>query len=219
MVSVIGDVLSTAEVVALREAAADLPFQDGRASAGRFAAGVKNNEQAENSPVLEAILDKVKAALDGNPLFRSVARPRRYTRMLVSRYEPGMEYGSHVDDAIMGGARTDLSFTLFLSDPEAYDGGGLIMEEAVEDRRFRVDAGDMVLYPTGQLHRVEPVTRGTRLAVVGWVQSWVRDPARREVLHDLDTATQAVFEAGGKTQHFDRLLKAKTNLYRMWAEG
>ncbi len=219
MVTVIGNVLSTAEVAALREAAADLPFADGQATAGRYAAGVKNNEQAESSPALAAILDKVKAALDGNALFRSVARPRRYTRMLVSRYAPGMEYGAHVDDAIMGGARTDLSFTLFLSDPESYDGGGLIMQEQVEDRRFRLDPGDMVLYPTGQLHRVEPVTRGARLAVVGWVQSWVRDPAQREVLHDLDTATQAVFDAGGKSPHFDRLLKAKTNLYRMWAEG
>ncbi|MGR3518777.1 MAG: 2OG-Fe(II) oxygenase, partial [Roseovarius sp.] len=106
-----------------------------------------------------------------------------------------------------------------LSEEDSYDGGGLIIQDAVEERRFRLAPGDLVLYPTSALHRVEPVTEGTRLAVVGWVQSWVRDPAQREVLHDLDVAAAAVFAQAGKSAHFDRLHKAKTNLYRMWAEG
>jgi PKHD-type hydroxylase len=152
-------------------------------------------------------------------VFRSAARPRKFTRLLLSRYEAGMEYGTHVDDAIMAGARTDLSLTLFLSEPKEYEGGGLVMEEAAEARVFRLAPGDAILYPTSVLHRVEPVRRGARVAVVGWVRSWVRDPARREVLHDLDAATEAVFRRDGKSAHFDRLFKAKTNLYRMWAEG
>ena len=219
MVIVIGNVLTRAEVRAMREAIVALPFRDGRATAGRYARDVKMNQQAASSDALRVVLTKATDALHKNEVFRSVARPRKIVRSLISRYEPGMEFGSHVDDPIMAGARTDLSFTLFLSDPVSYEGGGLIMEEAVEDRRFRLDPGDAVVYPTSVLYRVEPVTRGERLAVVGWVQSWVRDPAQREVLHDLDVAANGMFASQGKTPEFDRLLKARMNLYRMWAEG
>jgi len=224
MVAVIGDILSATEVGALAEACGDLTFQDGRATAGRFARDVKDNQQATSSPQLQAILDKAANALGANELFQSLARPRRFVRLMVSRYDPGMSYGRHVDDAIMGnattgGARTDLSFTLFLTPPGDYDGGGLVMEDHAEERVFRPAPGDAVLYPTSALHRVAPVTRGERLAIVGWVQSWVRDPAQREVLHDLDVAAREAFEMGGKTAAFDRLHKARTNLLRMWADG
>lgn len=219
MVHVIGGVLDTHEVAALREAISALDFEDGRRTAGRYARDVKSNEQAADTAGREAIFAKVREALNGNEVFASVARPRRFARMLISRYGPGMEYGTHVDDPIMNGHRTDLSFTLFLSDSESYEGGGLVMEDALEERVFRLEPGEMILYPTSALHRVEPVTRGTRLAVVGWVTSWVPQPDRREVLHDLDVAARVLFETQGKTPAFDRLLKAKSNLYRMWAEG
>lgn len=219
MVVVLGSVLSADEVAALRRAAEKAEFGDGRATAGRYARAVKHNEQATSSRTTEAIYEKVKAALMGHEVFRSVARPRRFTRLMLSRYGPGMEYGAHVDDAIMDGARTDLSFTLFLSDPGDHDGGGLVVQDAAEERVFSLDPGEAVLYPTSATHRVDPVTRGSRLAVVGWVQSWVRDPAQREALHDLDIAAAEMFAATGKTQGFERLLKAKTNLYRMWADG
>lgn len=219
MITVLGDVLSQHELAALRGAAATAGFGDGRATAGRYARAVKHNEQASSDRATDAILEKAQSALMAHEVFRSVARPRRFARLILSRYGPGMEYGAHVDDAVMAGARTDLSFTLFLSDPDDYDGGALVMEETVESRAFRPRAGDAVVYPTSATHRVEPVTRGTRLAVVGWVQSWVRDPARRETLHDLDIAATEMFDGTGKTEGFDRLLKAKTNLYRMWADG
>ena len=219
VVVVIGNVLTGAEVTALREAIATLSFQDGRATAGRYARGVNMNEQAAKSDALRVVLTKATDALHKNEVFRSVARPRKIVRSQISRHEPGMDYGAQVDDAIMAGSRTDLSFSLFLSEPESYEGGALIMEDAVEDRRFRPDPGDAVVYPTSVLHRVEPVTRGQRLAVVGWVQSWVRDPAQREVLHDLDVAASGMFASQGKTPDFDRLSKARMNLYRMWAEG
>ncbi|MGR3757802.1 MAG: Fe2+-dependent dioxygenase [Tranquillimonas sp.] len=219
MIIVIGNVLDKFAVAALKGAAEALPYEDGRKTAGRYARGVKSNQQAADTAEREAILSKIRKTLNGNEVFVSAARPRRFARMLVSRYGPGMEYGFHVDDPIMKGSRTDLSSTLCLSDPESYDGGGLVIDDAIEERVFRLNAGDMVLYPTSALHRVEPVTRGERVAVVGWVTSWVRDPARREVLHDLDTVARATFDAQGKTPAFDRLLKAKSNLYRMWADG
>ena len=136
--------------------------------------------------------------------------------MLLSRYRGGMTYGTHVDDPVMNGNRTDLSFTLSLSEADSYTGGELVMEDTLEDRAIKLHAGDMVLYPTSSLHRVEPVTDGERMAVVGWITSWVRDPARREILHDLDVAARAIHEDHGKTPAFDRIFKAKANLSRLW---
>lgn len=219
MLIVIGDVLDRHEVAALKEVASRVEFQDGKATAGRYARDVKFNLQAKPSKELDAVLEKVRDKLNRNDVFRAAARPRKFARMLLSRYLPGMEYGLHVDDPIMKGSRTDLSFTLLLSGPSEYEGGGLVVTDLVEERVIRLDAGEMVLYPTSALHRVEPLTAGERMAVVGWVTSWVRDAAQREVLFDLDEATRAIFDAYGKTPAFDRLFKAKSNLYRMWAEG
>lgn len=129
-----------------------------------------------------------------------------------------MTYGPHVDDPLMGGRRTDLSFTLFLNDPADYSGGELVIQDMLEDCSVRLAAGELILYPSSTLHRVEPVTRGTRLAVVGWVRSFVRGTAHREILFDLELALRDVFERDGKTALFDRLVKTRTNLMRMWAE-
>lgn len=218
MFMVLGEVLDAHQVAALREAAAALPYADGRATAGRYAKPVKNNEQATDTPGRDAILKTVEAVLWEHKLFKAAARPRQFARMLVSRYTPGMAYGSHVDDALMGGRRTDLSFTLFLSDRSGYAGGGLVIEDALEARTIRLDAGEMVLYPSNTLHRVEPVTEGERLAVVGWVTSWVRDPQRREILFDLEMTASELFAREGKTPAIDRLNRARTNLLRMWAD-
>jgi PKHD-type hydroxylase len=146
------------------------------------------------------------------------ARPKAIVRLLISRYEPGMAYGTHVDDALMGGMRTDLSFTLFLCEPESYEGGALVMDDAYGEREVRLPAGELILYASTALHRVEPVTSGVRLAAVGWVRSFVRDSSRREVLFDLETALRGVHETAGKTPLFDLLAKTRTNLLRMWAE-
>jgi PKHD-type hydroxylase len=218
MMLVIDSVLSAAEVAAMREAAQTLTFDDGKLTAGRFAATVKANDQAAASPQRDAILAKVNAALAASTLFRSAARPRALTPLILSRYRQGQTYGLHVDDAMMGGLRTDLSFTLFLADPESYDGGALIIEDQFEARAIKLNAGDLILYPSTTLHRVEPVTRGERLAVVGWVQSLIRDEAQREMLFDLDQAVDAVFAESGKSPLFDKLAKTRSNLLRMWAE-
>jgi len=215
---VLGDVLDTHQAAAIREAAASLDFEDGRATAGRHAREVKRNEQAAGSAERDAIVKTVETALQGNRLFKAAARPRHFARMLVSRYLPGMEYGLHVDDAVMNGLRTDLSFTLFVSPLDSYAGGGLVIEDALEARTIRLEAGEMVLYPSNTLHRVEPVSQGERLAVVGWITSWVRDPQAREILFDLEMTASDVFAREGKTPAMDRLNKARTNLLRMWAD-
>ena len=223
MFLVIGGVLGAHEVAAIRGlASGDRPriaFVDGRATAGRYAREVKRNEQAAASPELDGILAKIEKALWSNDLFLAAARPRRLVRLLLSRYSGGQEYGAHVDDAIMDGARTDVSFTLFLSDEDAYDGGALVVDDPLEERAIRLAPGDLVLYPSTTLHRVEPVTRGERLAVVGWATSWVRDPGRREILFDLERSLRDEHAARGKTPLFDRLAKTRSNLLRMWAEG
>ena len=179
MAIVISNVLDTAALADLKRSADALDYEDGRKTAGRYARDVKANLQARKSPALDAIFETVRKTLDGNEVVRSVARPRRYARFLLSRYRGGMAYGTHVDDPVMNGSRTDLSFTLSLSDPDSYTGGELVMEDPLEHRAIRLAAGDMVLYPTSALHRVEPVTDGERMAVVGWITSWVRDPARK----------------------------------------
>ncbi|MBL9053536.1 MAG: Fe2+-dependent dioxygenase, partial [Tabrizicola sp.] len=179
MLLVIRGLVSPAEARVLREAAQDLTFGDGKATAGRFAREVKANDQALPSPERDAVLGRIERALRENALFRSAARPKALTPLILSRYRVGQTYGLHVDDAVMGAMRTDLSFTLFLCDPEAYDGGALVIEDALEARSIKLGAGDMILYPSTTLHRVEPVTRGERLAVVGWVQSQIRNGDER----------------------------------------
>jgi PKHD-type hydroxylase len=218
MFMVIEEVLTAAEVAAVRTETQTLDFGDGRATAGKHAALVKANDQATPSPALDAICSKVGSALQANPVFASAARPRHLTPLILSRYRQGQTYGSHVDDALMQGLRTDMSFTLFLSDPDSYDGGALVVEDTLEAREFKLSAGDLLLYPSTALHRVSPVTGGERLGIVGWVQSWIRGAQEREILFDLDRSIATLFEAGGKTEVFDTLCKTRSNLLRLWAE-
>ncbi len=218
MLIVIDNILSRSETLALREAAGTLPFGDGKATAGRHAREVKSNDQALPGPELDAVLAEVERALAANPIFRSAARPKALTRLILSRYRVGQTYGLHVDDAMMQGLRTDLSFTLFLAEPDSYDGGALVIEDSFEARSIKLEPGELILYPSTTLHRVEPVSRGERLAVVGWVQSLIRDGAQREVLFDLDQAVEACFATEGKSAQFDLLAKTRSNLLRMWAE-
>lgn len=129
-----------------------------------------------------------------------------------------MDYGRHTDNALMGQYRSDVSFTVFLSNPDEYDGGELIIESADDERAYKLAGGCTLVYPSSTLHRVEPVKRGTRLVVVGWVQSWVRDPAKRELLFDLDTVRRSLYAQSGKTNEFDLLCKSLANLTRQWCE-
>jgi PKHD-type hydroxylase len=193
-------------------------FEDGAATAGWRARAVKHNEQARADPLTQALAGEVTAALTAHPVFASAARPKAFVRVLFSRYRPGMAYGTHVDDALMDGRRTDLSFTLFLSAPETYTGGDLVIEDAFADRRIRLGRGELMLYPSGTLHRVEPVTAGERLACVGWVTSHVRDGEMREMLFDLDQAIAAARALPETGRLLDLLLKTRSNLTRRFAD-
>jgi PKHD-type hydroxylase len=214
---VIGNVLTADEVALVREALARATFEDGRETAGFAARLVKHNRQASGRKV-ETVRKLAEERILGNDLFATAVRPKALTSVMFSAYEPGMRYGSHVDDALMGKMRTDVSFTLFLSEPESYDGGELVIESAAGDDAVKLPAGSLVAYPSTTLHHVAEVTRGTRLAAVGWARSYIRDPARREMLFDLDTARRQLFARGGKSVEYDLVSKSLANLLRMWVE-
>ena len=215
----IGNVLSADDVATVRAALEQARFVDGRATAGFAARAVKNNQQAaDDDRSLDAVRKLVPERIIRNEPFRLAVRPKALTPLMFSRYEPGMNYGSHVDDPLMHGVRTDVSFTLFLADPEGYDGGELVFETAGGGDAIKLEAGSLVAYPTTVLHRVNPVTRGHRHAAVGWARSFIREAARRELLFDIDTARRQIFARAGKTAEFDLLSKSLANLMRMWAE-
>jgi len=216
---VIGNVLPAEEIGTLRETLKRTRFVDGRQTAGFAARGVKNNRQASGADrSLETARKLIETRILQNEVFTLAARPKMLSPLLFSRYEPGMEYGSHVDDALMQGMRTDVSFTLFLDAPDTYEGGELVIETAAGEDAVKLEAGSLVCYPSTTLHRVAPVTRGTRHAAVGWARSFVRDAAQRELLFDLDTARRQLFAREGKTAEFDRISKSLSNLLRMWVE-
>ena len=215
----IGNLLSAEDISMVREALASATFVDGRATAGFAARLVKNNRQASADHRLDTFRKLIQNRILENEVFRLAVRPKALTPIVFSRYEPGMNYGSHVDDAVMDGLRTDVSFTLFLNDPESYEGGELVIESPAGDDAVKLAAGALIAYPSTTLHRVAAVTRGERLAAVGWAQSLIRDAARRELLFDLDTARRALFAREGKSAEFDLLAKSTANLLRMWVEG
>lgn len=221
MILCLPDVLTPAELREIREQAGALSFVDGAATAGQFARTVKRNEQAESGPATQRIQQLIMTALFRHPQFEMAVRPKAMKPIMVSRYEPGMEYGTHVDNAVMSGKppiRSDVSMTIFLADPASYDGGELIMESGAGEQPFKLPAGAAITYPSYTLHRVSPVTRGQRLAAVTWIQSLVREPMHREILFDLETTRRAIFDAQGKTRDFDLVSKSFANLMRMWVD-
>lgn len=198
-------------------------FEDGRATAGGAARLVKRNEQVSDAPGtrdsrLEEMQDFVEDLLWDHDPFMTTAQPSRIHPPLFSRYLPGMRYGTHMDNALMGDMRVDLSLTLFLSDPADYDGGELVIDFSTGARTIKLPAGSGVLYATTAPHHVAEVTRGQRLAVVTWIRSLVRDPAAREILQDLKTVHRSCARQLGQTPEIDLLNKVYTNLLRRWAE-
>jgi PKHD-type hydroxylase len=203
----------------------DAPWVDGRATAGHQGAPVKQNLQIdEGSTLARELGDVVLAALERHPLFLGSVLPRVVYPPMFNRYENGMHFGNHVDGALrrLPGTRrtirTDVSATLFLASPDTYDGGELLIEEGGRTRAVKLAAGDLVLYPTTSVHRVEAVTRGVRLACFFWVQSTVRDEAQRALLFDLDRAIQTLNEQHAAHPAMVQLTGTYHNLLRMWAD-
>jgi PKHD-type hydroxylase len=191
----------------------------GSSTAGWHARQVKRNWQLDRGSALhQSSASQVSAALLAHPLLQSAALPVRLHGLLFSRSGPGDGYGRHVDNAFMDGGRSDLSFTVFLSAPDHYQGGALVLEQPHGEEAFRLPVGHALIYPSTLLHRVEPVSAGERLVAVGWIQSRVRSAERRELLFELDTARRTLFAAGGKGEVFDLLCRSYSNLLRMWGE-
>ncbi|GAB3629574.1 Fe(II)-dependent oxygenase [Pandoraea terrae] len=198
---------------------------DGRATAGYQGAPVKQNEQiAEHSPVARELGDVILGALERHPLFVSAALPNKVYAPMFNRYAGGMHFGNHVDGAIRlqpgSGVRvrTDVSATLFIAEPNEYDGGELVIEDQYGAHEVKLAAGDMVIYPATSLHRVNPVTRGTRVACFFWVQSLVRDETRRALLFDMDTAIQRLNVSNADETARRSLIGCYHNLLRLWSE-
>ena len=219
MILLVKDVLSEKDLADVRPALEAGAFQHGRETAGWHARLTKNNEQADRGDArLQRASELVAARLMQHELFSLAVRPKALAPVMISRYVQGASYGTHVDDALMGGLRSDVSFTVFLSAPEEYEGGELVLERPEGDQAFKLGPGEAVLYPSTSLHRVNRVDRGTRLVAVGWAQSLVRQPDRRELLFDLDTARRRLFAREGKSAEFDLLSKCLSNLLRDWVE-
>ncbi|MFM7675771.1 MAG: Fe2+-dependent dioxygenase [Synechococcus sp.] len=199
--------------------AAETPWRPGAETAGWHARTVKRNHQLDRASELHQELEaRVREALLAHPLVRSAALPARVHGLLFSRSTTGEGYGRHVDNAFMAGGRSDLSFTLALSDPATYTGGELVLESPDGEEAVRLPAGHAIVYPSTLLHRVEPVGSGVRLAAVGWIQSRVRSSEQRELLFELDAARRTLFQQQGKGEVFDLLCRCYTNLLRQWGE-
>lgn len=222
MILTIDNILTAEELKQLTDTLSQGNFVDGQTTAGWHAKLVKQNRQLDStSPDIKPLEALVINALQRNLLFKLAINPKHIHSLRFSRYEPNMHYGSHTDNAVMGGKqffRSDVSFTLFLSYPESYEGGELIIEKPEGDLSYKLNAGSIIFYPSTFLHRVETVKTGTRLVVVGWIQSLIRDTAKREILFDIDTVRRSIFAKEGKSVEFDLLAKTHANLLRQWVE-
>ncbi|HYD80647.1 MAG TPA: Fe2+-dependent dioxygenase [Paucimonas sp.] len=225
MLLTIPDVLTADQVRRCRAVLDAADWIDGRATAGYQGSQVKDNLQLpENSPAARELGDLILAALERNPLFISAALPSQVYPPLFNRYDGGKHFGEHIDNAVRlipatgRKIRTDVSATLFLADPEEYDGGELLIEDTYGVHSVKLPAGHMIIYPATSLHRVTPVTRGARIASFFWIQSMIRDDAQRTLLFDLDNAIQRLHQTGGDQRALVQLTGSYHNLLRMWAE-
>jgi len=223
MILVVNAIPEADHLAAIAERIALLDWRDGRETAGAVAREVKRNEQAAmNSTAGRALQEEIAAIVEDNPVIRAAAQPRRVSPLLISRTGVGGHYGAHVDNALMGrGARrlrTDLSFTLWLTPPGDYEGGELVVHTAGTTQELKGEAGHLVLYPSGSIHEVKPVTRGTRIVCVGWIESLVADQGRREMLFDLENLRAALRQQlPSQSAELLTLDKTIANLLRMWA--
>lgn len=193
-------------------------WRDGRDTADGRAKAAKSNEQALASGPAKGVLETLARAILDDGRVRSAAQPAAIARILLNRYREGMEYGAHVDAPYIDGVRTDLSFTLFLSDPGAYDGGELVIDGAGAEDSVKLPAGSLVLYPSASLHRVSKVTRGERLSAVGWIKSRVRRAEDRMTLFELDRIGADLAAIGAPGEIRDRLANIRNILLRRWGD-
>ncbi|MDR6694136.1 Fe2+-dependent dioxygenase [Stenotrophomonas sp. 1337] len=220
----IPNVLAPEEVAQIRQRLDAADWTDGRETVGSQGAQVKHNEQLPDaSPLKAALASVVLAALKRSPLFFAASLPLKYLPPRFNRYSGGGTYGFHVDGAVMNLAngeqlRSDVSCTLFLSDPDEYDGGELIISDTYGEHEVKLPAGDLIVYPSSSLHKVNPVTRGARVASFFWVQSMIRDDVQRRLLWEMDTSIERLRQTNGDADAVLQLTGVYHNLLRRWSE-
>lgn len=221
----IPNVLNQNEVTQMRAALNAANWTDGRETVGAQGAQVKRNQQLPDaSPLRQQLGQVVVAALAKQPLYHAATLPLHTLQPRFNRYTDGGYYGFHVDGAVMtlasgGQLRSDISCTLFINEPDSYDGGELIVSDTYGEHEVKLPAGDLIIYPSSSLHRVQPVTRGTRLAAFFWVQSLVRDDSQRRLLFELDTSIQSLNQTGADSAALLQLTGIYHNLLRQWAQS
>ncbi|MDH3979324.1 MAG: Fe2+-dependent dioxygenase [Gammaproteobacteria bacterium] len=222
MLTHIEKVLDDAQLQQVTALIATGRFADGRESAGKAARRVKLNEELSLDPARFSELNNlVMGSLVKHPVFRSAAMPLKTAAPYYARYNAGMSYGAHVDDPVMGQGelyRSDLSVTVFLCEPDSYDGGELCIQTAFGEQQVKLPAGDAVLYPSSSIHRVAEVTRGERLVAVSWIQSMIRSPEQRALLHELNLAREALLQKSSDAPETQQVNHAYINLVRMWSD-
>lgn len=219
----IDGLLQSAQLRKIDEILSQASFVDGKLTAGKAAQRVKRNEELRGEPQqMELLMRILTSAMAHNAIFRSAVLPYRMADPIFARYQPGMTYGDHVDDPLMGHSgqrfRSDVSMTIFLREPETYAGGELVVRTTFGEKRVKLKAGSAVIYPSSSLHHVAEVTGGERLVALAWIQSYVRDPAQRELLFELDQAREHLLETAPDEETTGWVDKSYANLLRMWGE-
>ncbi|MET0088422.1 MAG: Fe2+-dependent dioxygenase [Candidatus Thiodiazotropha sp.] len=219
----IDGLLDSVQLQKIEQILSQAEFVDGRLTAGMAAKKVKNNlELKGTAQQMELLIRILTSAMGNNPVFRSAVLPYRMADPIVARYEPGMTYGDHVDDPLMGLSgqrfRSDVSMTIFLREPDTYTGGELVVRTTFGEKRVKLKAGSAVIYPSSSLHHVAEVTQGERLVALAWIQSYVRDPSRRELLFELDQAREDLLKNRDHEPTTGLVDKSYANLLRMWSD-
>lgn len=222
MVATIEKILTAEQIKTIAQRLFSATYVDGTMSGGAMGGEIKKNTQlSPQTPEYRDLSQLVLSILRQNEDVAINALPRRILPPIFASYTEGHKYGDHIDAALMGpypGMRTDLSITIFLNDPKAYEGGELVLVTPFGEQVYKEPAGNAVLYPTHYLHRVNPVTKGRRMAIVTWMESMVRDPAKREIIGDLADVMDQLVKSNADAKLLGSVEKARLNLMRMWVE-
>ena len=193
----------------------DLPWEDGKKSAGNHAAKVKNNLQLDRSSnISKKCTELIEKKILNDVLIKSFALPKRIHGTMFTKSLKGMKYGRHIDNAYMSTGRSDLSFTIFLSEKDKYSGGELLIEGLNSEDRFKLDSGVIIIYPSTYLHSVQEINSGERVVVVGWIESYIKSIEEREYLFDLDAGARSLLAKYGRSDELDLIFKSYSNLLR-----
>ncbi len=222
MLTRIHGVLDQNQLQIVKQLVTEGHFMDGSASAGMAAKRVKRNEELSlQATRLGELNNLVMGSLVKHPTYRSAAMPLRVAAPYYAHYTAGMSYGEHVDDPVMGQGdvyRSDVSVTIFLNDPNEYQGGELVIQTSFGEQEVKLAAGDAILYPSSSVHRVAEVTQGERLVAVSWIQSLIREPDKRALLHELNQARETLLREKPDSEETRQVNQSYVNLVRMWSE-